>query len=218
MRVRPPTPGPRIPDTNLPATQAVPGVLHLGSGKRFRAEWLNLDVDPTWSPDLVADLEQPFPGGQRQFETERFGAVELRPGMFDRIVAHDVLEHIRNLTTCMTSCRDLLRVGGVFEISVPYDLSHGAWQDPTHVRAFNERSWLYYGDWCWYLGWDDHYLRTARLDMKLSPVGQQLIERGVPQDEVLRTPRAVDAMDVELVKEPVPQAVRAAGAAHHARG
>jgi len=43
----------------------------------------------------------------------------------------------------MTNCLKLLRVGGVFKILVPYDLSYGAWQDPTHIRAFNERSWLY---------------------------------------------------------------------------
>ena len=40
-------------------------------------------------------------------------------------------------------------------ITVPCDLSYGAWQDPTHVRAFNERSWGYYGEWASYLGWVD---------------------------------------------------------------
>ena len=141
----------RIPDTNLPAmmqvgavgdaaTPVAARVLHIGSGKAFRTEWLNLDCNPTWKPDLVADLEKPIPAGHGLRQANASEGSNSAPGMFERIVAHDVLEHVRDLTTCMATCRDLLAVGGVFEILVPYDLSHGAWQDPTHVRAFNERS------------------------------------------------------------------------------
>jgi len=65
-----------------------------------------------------------------------------------------VLEHITDLKTYMTNCLELLKVGGVMEITVPYDLSLGAWQDPTHCRAFNQNSWLYYTEWSWYLGWE----------------------------------------------------------------
>ena len=50
----------------------------------------------------------------------------------------------------------LLKDGGRFEIEVPYERALTAWQDPTHVRAMNEKSWLYYTDWFWYLGWFEH--------------------------------------------------------------
>ena len=39
---------------------------------------------------------------------------------------------------------------------MPYEHAPTAWQDPTHVRAMNENSWLYYTDWFWYLGWFEH--------------------------------------------------------------
>ncbi|MBV5336502.1 MAG: hypothetical protein J0653_00360, partial [Deltaproteobacteria bacterium] len=74
----------------------------------------------------------------------------------------------------MKNSLDLLSCGGEMWITVPYDLSYGAWQDPTHVRAFNERSWLYYSDWFWYLGWDD--ARFDIIDQKFiySPLGVYL--------------------------------------------
>jgi hypothetical protein len=81
-------------------------------------------------------------------------------------------------------------------ISVPYDLSLGAWQDPTHVRAFNENSWVYYCSWAWYLGWTGSRFNMERLEYKLSP-GTDL---ELPQEQLLRTPRAVESMYVVLKK------------------
>jgi hypothetical protein len=42
------------------------------------------------------------------------------------------------------------------EVEVPYEKAPSAWQDPTHLRAMNKSSWLYYTDWFWYLGWFHH--------------------------------------------------------------
>lgn len=116
--------------------------------------------------------------------------------MFDVILANDVLEHVPDLVKTMTNCKDLLKDGGEMRINVPYDLSYGAWQDPTHVRAFNEKSWLYYTDWHWYLGWEDRF-HLKHLEFTLSKVVESL---KLPQDEILRTPRAVDSMYVILQK------------------
>jgi len=119
--------------------------------------------------------------------------------MFEKIVANDVLEHIPDLISAMRNCRDLLKVGGEFVISVPYELSLGAWQDPTHVRAFNENSWLYYTEWCWYLGWESGF-KLSELQFKLSELGSEMSEKGVSDGEILRTPRAVESMKVTLCK------------------
>jgi hypothetical protein len=100
----------------------------------------------------------------------------------------------------LRNCRDLLIPNGKFTISVPYELSLGAWQDPTHVRAFNENSWLYYTDWCWCLGWDKGF-KLTELQFKLTELGTEMSEAGLPDQEILRTPRAVDSMKVVLCRQ-----------------
>ena len=135
--------------------------------------------------------------------TDRFGSVSLQPGVFQEIVAMDVLEHIPELVTAMTNCLILLAEGGVMKISSPYDLSLGAWQDPTHLRAFNENSFHYYCEWFWYLGWEDHRFHKQRVDLVPTEFGQSLVDEGRPIDEVARTPRAIDSVYAELIKRPL---------------
>ncbi len=181
--------------------QTFPTVLNLGSGKDFRADCFNIDIDDTWAPDAIVDLSGvDLDEGGIVLPTYRFGDVTLRPGCFQRIITNDVLEHVPNLMKFMTTCLKLLRLDGVFEISVPYDLSFGAWQDPTHVRAFNERSWLYYTEWFWYMGWGEYRFTADRMQFVLSPYGHELAKKGVSQAEITRTPRAVDSMSVHLRK------------------
>jgi hypothetical protein len=179
----------------------VPRKLNLGSGTDFRVDYLNVDVQAHWQPDVLADLSLPglFDTPQR-FETDRFGEVNLVAECLDEVLALDVLEHVPNLVGMMTNILHLLRVDGRFRISVPYDLSYGAWQDPTHLRAWNERSWLYYTDWFWYLGWSTHRFTLDQMEMVLNPIGQDLLARGINREDLLRTPRAVDSMNVVLRK------------------
>ncbi|TAK99788.1 MAG: hypothetical protein EPO08_15440 [Rhodospirillaceae bacterium] len=183
---------------------AAPLKINLGSGKDFRADFLNIDVNDYWSPDVVADVSGDFPPhGSADYPTQRFGNVTIAHGTYDEIMSNDVLEHVPDLVATMTNCLKLLRVGGVFNILVPYDLSYGAWQDPTHIRAFNERSWLYYTDWFWYLGWSEYRFITRKISFVPNPIGAQLMADGQPKDIVLRTPRAIDAMKVSLEKIPL---------------
>ncbi|MBF0214332.1 MAG: hypothetical protein HQM00_12370 [Magnetococcales bacterium] len=187
-----------------PGYPPLPRILNIGSGKNFREECLNLDLHDGWKPDLLGDLNDPLPGPNPPLQpTRRFGPIRLEPGQFDQILAFDVLEHVRDLITAMTSCRDLLRIGGTLHVVVPYDLSFGAWQDPTHIRAFNERSWLYYTDWFWYLGWTETRFALRQLNYTLSPLGMELQQQGEPADRITRTPRAVDSLDVILEKIPL---------------
>lgn len=189
---------------------AIPTTLHVGSGKNFRPQWLNLDVDARWRPDVVFDLEQPLPeSGQVTFATERFGELTVGANCFEEIVAQDVLEHVRALPTAMTTLLHWLRVGGVLKVAVPYELSLGAWSDPTHVRAFNERSFDYFTKWSWYLGWRTHHFRLAHMEFVATPYGQELSAQGRSLEEVLRTPRAVEQIYVELQKQPLDAAGRA---------
>ncbi len=182
-----------------PVARNLPRKLNLGSGKDWREDCLNIDVNDYWKPDAVLDISQPLPP-EFELETERFGSMPIGPGCFDEILANDVLEHIPNLTAAMTAALRLLRTGGDFSIQVPYDLAWGAWQDPTHVRAFNERSWLYYTEWFWYLGWTEARFTVHKIEFVLSPIGERL-KNTCPGEDLIRSPRAVDSMRVTLRKQ-----------------
>ncbi len=185
--------------SNLPIY--IPTAINLGSGKDFRPACFNIDVDDSWTPDLVLDLSTvKLDEHGITVPTERFGTAVIRPDSVQHIIANDVLEHVPDLVSLMTTCLQILKVGGLFEVSVPYDLSLGAWQDPTHVRSFNERSWLYYTDWFWYLGWRDARFVVDNLTFVPSPLGTALVERKMLDEEVIRTPRAIDSMSVKLRK------------------
>ncbi|MBA7496975.1 hypothetical protein ES702_07584 [subsurface metagenome] len=178
-----------------------PRKINLGSGKTFLKEYINIDIDRKWKPDIRLDLNLSIMDGRfRVFDTKRFGAVRFEKGLFDEILAVDVLEHIDSLTVCMKSCLDLLKMGGFLEIVVPYDLSLGAWQDPYHVRAFNQNSWLYYTKWSWYLGWEDEMFFLNKLEFKLSDLGSFIKENGMELQEIVNVARAVDGMKVQLKK------------------
>jgi hypothetical protein len=181
------------------ARPQIPARINIGSGKDYRPGYLNIDINRDSNPDIVLDLSVPmiFPVS---VQSPDYGDVTLAENQFDQIVAIDVLEHIQQLPQFMGNCLKLLREGGKFTILVPYDLSLGAWQDPTHVRGFNENSWLYYTKWFWYLGWFEHRFAITESNMNLSEYGESLFSGDVPQQEILRTPRAVDSLSVVLTK------------------
>jgi len=196
---------PLATDLATPATQPakipaeMPRRMNMGSGKDWRADWVNVDITERVKPDFVLDFTKPLPWGV-PMATPRFGEVALAENYFDQIMANDVLEHIPDLVTAMTSCLKLLRLGGEMHVQVPYDLSYGAWQDPTHVRAFNERSWLYFTDWFWYLGWNEARFDLIEQVAALNPIGKKLQSEGTPMETIMLSPRAVDGLHVKLRK------------------
>lgn len=152
-----------------PQTVWRPTRIHIGSGKDYKPGWLNIDVLARAEPDLVLDLAKPqtWP---LQADSTTAGAVHLEAGQAEVIVANNVLEHVGDLPRLMTHALELLRVGGRLVIEVPYEHAPTAWQDPTHVRAMNENSWIYYCDWFWYLGWFEHRFQVEQscyLDLEL---------------------------------------------------
>ncbi len=140
------------------ATQAIstarwqPERLQIGSGRDYMPGWLNLDILARAEPDVLLDLSAPL-ALPLQLESGLAGPVELKADSVGFIYANNVLEHVGDLTQMMSNCLRLLKMDGQMLVEVPYEKAPSAWQDPTHVRAFNEHSWIYYADWFWYLGW-----------------------------------------------------------------
>ncbi|MCV9880362.1 class I SAM-dependent methyltransferase [Brenneria izbisi] len=144
--------------------------IHIGSGKDYRAGWINIDISDAALPDIILDLsgEHSWPV---KLKSPFLGDVTIKKESYDFIYANNVLEHVPNLVGMMSNCLDLLKVGGRFLIEVPYEKSVAAWQDPTHVRAMNANSWIYYTEWFWYLGWFEYKFimkESCFLDMNLS--------------------------------------------------
>jgi SAM-dependent methyltransferase len=138
-----------------------PSRINLGSGKDYKPGWLNIDVLDRAQPDLLLDLGQPVEWPVQGY-TPYAGELLLAEGSVETIYANNVLEHVPDLPQLMTNCLALLKTGGSFVIEVPYEHAATAWQDPTHLRALNEKSWLYYTDWFWYLGWFEHRFEVAQ--------------------------------------------------------
>ncbi len=200
-----------------------PARINLGSGKDYKAAWLNLDVLDRTEPDLALDLagDVVLPIDAR---SPTVGAVRLEAGSVDVINANNVLEHVPDLPALMTNCLALLKPEGEMHVEVPYEAALTAWQDPTHVRAMNENSWIYYTEWFWYLGWFEYRFTIASssfLDMQLKPCAREqaafmrLVLRKVETTSQERTTaRAMqpdlrlpaDAVARELVYEPAQSA------------
>ena len=145
--------------------------LNLGSGKDYLAGWINVDILERSQPDLILDLSRQI-SLPLTVRSATLGEVTLAPGSLEVVHANNVLEHVGDLPTLMTNALDLLAEGGILAVEVPYEGARTAWQDPTHVRAMNENSWIYYTDWFWYLGWFSHRFAIAHfeyLDDRLAP-------------------------------------------------
>lgn len=114
-------------------------VLNLGSGKKPRADAVNLDLVTEVEPDVVHDLEvRPWP-----FEDDRF----------EQIYAHDVLEHLTDLVATMEEIHRIARPGAIVHITVPHFSCANAWTDPTHRHGLGYFSFHYFtgeNDWSFY--------------------------------------------------------------------
>lgn len=171
--------------------------INLGSGHQYMPGWINIDVDHSTCPDIIMDLgdEIALP---ILAHSPYAGAIKIDENSAHEILADNVLEHVSHLPRLMTNCLRILAVGGQMTIIVPHERSQAAWQDPTHVRAFNERSWIYYTDWCWRLGWfHSRFSMTSfsYLDANAKPLpddSEQVFFMKVVMTKVKATPKELN--------------------------
>jgi hypothetical protein len=70
----------------------------------------------------------------------------LAAGSVGVIRAADFLEHVADRVALMNELHRVLAPGGLLLSMTPSSDGRGAWQDPTHVSAWNENSFWYYTD------------------------------------------------------------------------
>jgi SAM-dependent methyltransferase len=121
--------------------------LNLGSGKRYDAEAVNLDITSDTRPDVVHNLEQipwPFPDNR-----------------FTRVEAFDVIEHLSDPLAAMGEIHRITKPGGRVQIALPHFSSSNAFTDLTH------RSYFGYFSFDYVTGEHHHdYYTRARFVMK----------------------------------------------------
>lgn len=96
--------------------------LNLACGDDIKEGWINIDRANLPGVDRQLELEDyPWP-----FETS--SAQEIR--------AENILEHVENRTRFLEEIYRIAKNGAIIHITVPYQNSDLAWNDPTHKTAF----------------------------------------------------------------------------------
>ena len=127
-------------------------------------------------------------------------------GSVEELICSHYVEHCPDLVAFMNECHRILEPGGTLRILCPYQHSDRAWQDPTHIRALNFKSWDYY-DAQLRSGLGPEYANiTADFEMVKQvaiingDVAAQFGEEGVPPWLLQHGVNVIDDIDVTLRK------------------
>ena len=101
----------------------------LGCGSHKATGYIGVDLAPSPSVDVVADLTRRFP-----FDTSTV----------DHLRAYDIIEHLPDRIHTMNEIWRISKPDALIDIRVPSTDGRGAFQDPTHVSFWNINSFLYY--------------------------------------------------------------------------
>lgn len=124
----------------------------LAAGANRREGFIGVDLHKTDCVDIVCDLQNmtwPF-----------------EDGTVDEVWCCHYIEHCSNLVHFWSELYRILKVGGTATIIAPYGKNNRAWQDPTHVRAIVEESFLYL---------DKNYRAVNKLTHYLSSVDFEFV-------------------------------------------
>jgi SAM-dependent methyltransferase len=106
--------------------------LDAGCGSAKQPNCVGMDKRSLPGVDVVHDIETtPWP-----FTKETF----------DRIIMSHVMEHINPSVSVdvMNEMWRIMKPDGVLMLSMPYAGSFGHWQDPTHIKPWNEATCHYF--------------------------------------------------------------------------
>lgn len=126
--------------------------LDIACGKNKKPGFTGVDI---WDgADIVADLEQfPWP---------------FADNSVDEVFCSHYIEHTPDLISFANELYRIMKVGAKAEIIAPYYSSIRAWQDPTHLRAISENTYLYFSKEWRTINKLDHYPITGDFDFECS--------------------------------------------------
>jgi len=141
--------------------------LDIACGKNKKPGFTGVDI---WDgADIVADLEKfPWP---------------FEDNSVDEIFCSHYIEHTPDLISFANELYRIMKAGAKAEIIAPYYSSIRAWQDPTHLRAISENTYLYFSKQWRTINKLDHYPITADFDFECNYYLDQAWQ-GKKDDEV----------------------------------
>lgn len=128
--------------------------IDIGCGSNIRPGYLGMDISSTVGPAFVHDWEDyPWP---------------FDDNSVDALNANHVMEHTKDLIKFINECYRIMKPFTAMDTVTPYYSSIRAWQDPTHIRAISENTFLYFSKkWRIEHGLT-HYPIKANFDYKYS--------------------------------------------------
>lgn len=118
----------RLDDSRPPTNR----LLELGCGFSKAPGAFGVDILPGSQADLIHNLNVfPYP---------------LLDASWDRIICHDVLEHVDDFIRTMEEIWRIATPDATVEVHAPFMSSVNYFSDPTHKRAFTSRSFDYFVD------------------------------------------------------------------------
>lgn len=126
--------------------------LDIACGKNKKNGFTGVDI---WKgADIVVDLKKfPWP---------------FEDNSVDEIFCSHYIEHTPDLISFANELYRIMKPGAKAEIIAPYYSSIRAWQDPTHLRAISENTFLYFNKEWRTINKLDHYPITANFDFESS--------------------------------------------------
>ena len=109
-----------------------PLTLEFGCGNAKTPGAIGVDINPRSAADVLHDMNVfPYP-----FDDD----------VADRIICHDVLEHVEHFVPTIEELWRIGRDGCRIDVTAPFMSSINYHSDPTHRRSFTSRSFDYFVD------------------------------------------------------------------------
>ena len=104
--------------------------LNLACGKKYLKDYVNLDIDAKYKPDVVWNLDKfPYP---------------FEDNSFNEILASHILEHVDKPDKTMKELYRILKPNGKLIILFPYHKHPNAWFGFEHKRAIIKETFEYF--------------------------------------------------------------------------
>jgi SAM-dependent methyltransferase len=113
--------------------------------KKAKQVWLDAGCGSNKQPGCVGMDRRKLPGVDVVHDIERL-PWPFAANTFDRIIMSHVMEHIYpgKSVDVMDEMWRVMKPGGILMLAMPYAGSFGHYQDPTHIKPWNEATCHYF--------------------------------------------------------------------------